>query len=139
MDVFAVVPALAGPRRRALTNGNEPCEAPLAPRDSDFRGNDDSCGALCIAQFRDWSTSLFFLIHGIIERSLAPTCSIECSAVSRRRDNSVGAPARFSRMKSFAYSPLWMRARASRIACLVAVVTIFGPVTYSPYSALFEI
>src|ERR1700730_3618049 len=57
-------------------------------------------------QFRVWSTSLFFFIHGIISRSLAPTCSIGCSVVMRLFDNSVGAPARFSMMKSFAYSPL---------------------------------
>jgi hypothetical protein len=38
---------------------------------------------------------LFFAIHGIIARSFAPTCSIWCSAVIRRRDCSVGAPARF--------------------------------------------
>jgi hypothetical protein len=44
---------------------------------------------------RVWSTSLFFLIQGIIERSFSPTTSIECSAVSRRRERSVGAPARF--------------------------------------------
>src|SRR3989442_563652 len=57
----------------------------------------------------------------------------------RRRESSVGAPARFSRMKSFAYSPDWMRASAERIAFLVSSVMIFGPVAYSPYSALFEI
>jgi hypothetical protein len=27
-------------------------------------------------QFFDWSTSLFFAIHGIIARSFSPTCSI---------------------------------------------------------------
>ena len=42
-------------------------------------------------------------------------------------------------MKSFAYSPVWMRVSISFIASLVAGVTIFGPLTYSPYSALFEI
>ena len=53
---------------------------------------------------------------------------------------SVGAPARFSRMKLLAYSPVWMSLQhlASSPAC-VSSVTIFGPVTYSPYSALFEI
>ena len=49
-------------------------------------------------QLRAWSTSLFFLIHGIIERSFSPTCSIECSrhqpaarhAASARRRGSRG-------------------------------------------------
>src|SRR4029077_15656269 len=89
-------------------------------------------------QLHVWSTSLFFLIQGIIERSFSPTTSIECCDVIRRRDISVGAPGRFSRMKSRAYSPDWIRASASFIACFVCAVTIFGPVTYSPYSALFE-
>jgi hypothetical protein len=62
-----------------------------------------------------------------------------CSAVRRRRDSSVGAPARFSRMKLLAYSPVWMSLSTLRIASFVSSVTIFGPVTYSPYSALFEI
>ena len=44
--------------------------------------------------------------QGIIARNCSPTTSIECSAVSRRRESSVGAPARFSRMKLFAYSPV---------------------------------
>ena len=81
----------------------------------------------------------FFLIHGIIDRSFSPTTSIECCAVIRRRDRSVGAPARFSRMKSFAYSPVWMRSSIARIACFVSDVMIFGPLTYSPYSALLLI
>ena len=90
-------------------------------------------------QLRLWSTSLFFLIQGIIARSFSPTTSIGCSAVRRRRDSSVGAPARFSRMKLFAYSPVWMSLQHLAHRVLVSSVTIFGPVTYSPYSALFEI
>src|SRR5512132_1610597 len=69
-------------------------------------------------QLRDWSTSLFFLIHGIIERSLSPTTSIECCAIRRRCEANVVAPARFSRMKLLAYSPVWMLRSASRIARL---------------------
>ena len=73
------------------------------------------------------STRRFFLIHGIISRSFAPTFSIGCSAVMRRRDSSVGAPARFSRTKSFAYSPVWMRCRISFIALARALVDDLRP------------
>ena len=90
-------------------------------------------------QLRDLSTSLLALIQGIIARSFSPTTSIWCSSVRRRRLISVGAPALFSRMKLFAYSPVWMSFKACFIASLVSALTIFGPVTYSPYSALFEI
>src|SRR6478609_2919112 len=90
-------------------------------------------------QLRVWSTSLFFLIQGIMARSCSPTTSIECSEVRRRRDCRVGAPARFSMMKLLAYSPVWMSFRHCFMAFLVSSVTIFGPVTYSPYSALLEI
>ena len=76
---------------------------------------------------------------GIIARSLAPTSSIWCSEVRRRREIRVGAPALFSRMKLFAYSPVWISFRHCFIASLVCAVTTRGPVTYSPYSALFEI
>src|SRR6266508_1732408 len=119
----------AAPRRDLLPLGGQ--------RSGDSRKGGGT--HLAHLQLRVWSTSLFFLIHGIIERSLPPTCSIGWSAMSRRRDSSVGAPARFSRMKSRAYSPLWMRVSASRIAHFTSSVMIFGPVTYSPYSALFEI
>ncbi|EXI68245.1 MAG: hypothetical protein AW08_01463 [Candidatus Accumulibacter adjunctus] len=36
-------------------------------------------------QFLLWSTRRFFLIQGIMSRSLAPTTSISCCAVSLRR------------------------------------------------------
>ena len=49
------------------------------------------------------------------------------------------APAAFSRMKRLAYSPFWMSVRHWRMAARVSSVTIFGPVSYSPNSALFEI
>src|SRR5258706_14104659 len=90
-------------------------------------------------QFLDVSTSLFLLIQGIIARSFSPTFSMSCSARSRRRALSVGAPARFSRMKSRAYSPDWMRARHSFIAWRASAPITLVPETYSPYSALFEI
>ena len=52
-------------------------------------------------QFRVWSTSLFFLIHGIIARSFSPTTSRSSARPSGGGATcSVGAPARFSRMKS---------------------------------------
>ena len=57
----------------------------------------------------------------------------------RLRLSRVGAPARFSSTKSLAYSPDWMRARASRMTFLTRSSITLGPVTYSPYSALFEI
>jgi len=57
-------------------------------------------------QLRDRSTRRLALIQGIMARSFSPTCSIWCSAVKRRRACRVGAPARFSRMKLFAYSPV---------------------------------
>src|SRR4051812_38710980 len=90
-------------------------------------------------QLRVWSTSLFFLIQGIMARSCSPTTSIELSALRRRRDCSVGAPARFSMMKLLAYSPVWMSFRTCFITFLVSSVMMRGPVTYSPYSALLEI
>ncbi len=53
---------------------------------------------------------------------------------------SVGAPARFSMTKLLAYSPVWMsRQHLPSSTFLVSSVTMRGPVTYSPYSALFEI
>src|SRR5690606_18850113 len=103
------------------------------------RGGDARGVAVAARQLRDLSTSLFALIQGIIARSFSPTTSIGCSDIMRRRDSSVGAPARFSRMNCLAYSPLWMRSSAVFIAFLVSAVTIVGPVTYSPNSALFEI
>src|SRR3546814_7986033 len=72
-------------------------------------------------------------------RSLPPTSSICDSALMRRREISVGAPAAFSRMKFLAYSPVWMSVRHWRMAFFVSSVTMRGPVTYSPYSALLEI
>ena len=78
-------------------------------------------------------------IHGIISRSRAPTFSIGSSAVMRRCESSPGAPARFSSPKSLAYSPVWMRCSASFMRFLTPSSMIFGPVTYSPYSALLEI
>jgi hypothetical protein len=38
---------------------------------------------------------LFLRIHGIIERCFPPTFPNGCSAVGSRRENAVGAPARF--------------------------------------------
>jgi len=60
---------------------------------------------------------------------LAPTSSIWCSDVKRRREIRVGAPALFSRMKLLAYSPVWMSFNTWRMAFLVSSVTMRGPVT----------
>src|SRR6267142_329959 len=124
-------PALPGDERMGVTRAQS--RPPLGP----------ACWQRATGGVRDQfllvSTSLFFLIQGIMALSFSPTISIGCSAVIRRRESKVGAPARLSRMNSFAYSPDWMRARAARIAFLVSAVMTFGPVTYSPNSALFEI
>src|SRR6185503_8487694 len=106
-------------------------ERPTFPRDDRVRPGRH--------QLRLVSTSLFLRIHGIIARSFSPTFSMSCSARSRRLALSVGAPARFSRMNERAYSPFWMRARHSFIAWREASPITFGPVSYSPNSALFEI
>jgi hypothetical protein len=95
--------------------------------------------AAAAAQFLLRSTSRLALIHGIIARSFSPTFSISCSPISRRRASSVGAPARFSRMKLLAYSPVWMSLERLLHRRLARLVDHRGPVTYSPYSALFEI
>src|SRR5690606_10441804 len=55
-----------------------------------------------INQFLLWSTSLLAAIQGIMARNFEPTCSICDSALMRRREVSVGAPAAFSRMKFLA-------------------------------------
>src|SRR5690606_4651921 len=102
-------------------------------------GESGACrGAWRRDQSLDLSTSMLAAIQGIMARSLPPTCSICDSALMRRREVSVGAPAAFSRMNFLAYSPVWMATRASRMAWRVCSVTILGPVSYSPDSALFE-
>jgi hypothetical protein len=52
------------------------------------------CQMLASNQFLVWSTSLFFLIQGIIARNCSPTCSIGCcgQATARRHRRIVGAP-----------------------------------------------
>jgi hypothetical protein len=45
----------------------------------------------------------------------------------------------FSSIQSRANRPLWISARTRRISARVSSVMIRGPVTYSPYSAVFEI
>src|SRR5271165_5603451 len=90
-------------------------------------------------QFRDRSTNALCLIQGIISRSLAPTCSIGCSAsLARVALNEVWLTL-FSSIQSRVKRPDWMSARTFFISALVSGVTMRGPVTYSPYSAVFEI
>src|SRR5215472_10755275 len=92
-----------------------------------------------VDQFLLLSTSARCLIHGIISRSLAPTCSIGCSAsLARVALNEVWLTL-FSSIQSLTKRPDWMSARISFISALVSAVTTRGPETYSPYSAVLEI
>src|SRR4029453_8033323 len=91
------------------------------------------------AQFLVLSTSAPFLIHGIMSRSLAPTSSIGGWArLARVALNEVWLTL-FSSIQSRANLPPWMSARTRFISALVSAVTMRGPVTYSPYSAVLEI
>src|SRR6478752_2870635 len=90
-------------------------------------------------QFLLLSTSAPFLIQGIMSRSLAPTSSIGCSAsLARVALNEVWLTL-FSSLQLRANLPPWMSARTRFISALVSAVTMRGPVTYSPYSAVLEI
>src|SRR3954467_8026613 len=90
-------------------------------------------------QFFDLSTSAPFLIHGIMSRSLAPTSSIGCAAsLARVALNEVWLTL-FSSIQSRANLPDWMSLSTRFISFLVSSVTMRGPVTYSPYSAVLEI
>src|SRR6202011_2547817 len=90
-------------------------------------------------QFLDRSTSARCLIQGIIARSLAPTCSIECSAsLARVALNEVWLTL-FSSIQSRVKRPDWMSASTRFISALVSAVMMRGPETYSPYSAVLEI
>src|SRR6185437_7704684 len=90
-------------------------------------------------QFFVWSTSLFFVIHGIIARSFAPTSSMGWAALRARVALKDGWPALFSSTQSRAKRPDWMSSSTRFIAFLVSSVMMRGPVTYSPYSAVLEI
>src|SRR5712671_721778 len=90
-------------------------------------------------QFRLLSTSARSLIHGIMARSLAPTSSIGCCAsLARVALNEVWLTL-FSSIQSRANFPDWMSSSTRFISALVSAVTMRGPVTYSPYSAVLEI
>src|SRR5436190_16768686 len=90
-------------------------------------------------QFLLRSTSARCLIQGIISRSLAPTCSIGCSAsLARVALNEVWLTL-FSSIQSLTKRPDWISARMFFISALVSGVTTRGPETYSPYSAVLEI
>src|SRR6476620_4144750 len=90
-------------------------------------------------QFLVLSTSAPFLIHGIMSRSFAPTSSIGCCAsLARVALNEVWLTL-FSSIQSRANLPDWMSLRTRFISALVSEVTMRGPVTYSPYSAVLEI
>src|SRR3954453_17923934 len=90
-------------------------------------------------QFRLRSTSARCLIQGIISRSLAPTCSIGCSAsLARVALNEVWLTL-FSSIQSRVKRPDWMSDSTRFISARVSALMMRGPVTYSPYSAVFEI
>src|SRR5882724_6681134 len=90
-------------------------------------------------QFLVLSTSAPFLIHGIMSRSLTPTSSIGCCAsLARVALNEVWLTL-FSSIQSRANLPDWMSLSTRFISFLVSSVTMRGPLTYSPYSAVLEI
>src|ERR1700733_885848 len=90
-------------------------------------------------QFFVLSTSAPFLIHGIMSRSLAPTSSIGwVASLARVALNEVWLTL-FSSIQSRAKRPDWMSASTRFISALVSALTMRGPETYSPYSAVLEI
>src|SRR3954462_11936370 len=90
-------------------------------------------------QLRALSTSAPFLIHGIMSRSFAPTSSIGCwASLARVALNEVWLTL-FSSIQSRANLPGWVLWWTGLISALVSAVTMRGPVTYSPYSAVLEI
>src|ERR1700754_3423127 len=92
-----------------------------------------------VAQFFVLSTSAPFLIHGIMSRSFSPTCSIGwVASFARVALNEVWLTL-FSSIQSRANLPDWMSLSTRFISFLVSSVTMRGPVTYSPYSAVLEI
>src|SRR5258707_14749044 len=90
-------------------------------------------------QFFVLSTRAPFLIQGIMSRSLTPTSSIGWAAsLALVALNEVWLTL-FSSIQSRANFPDWMSASTRFISFLVSSVTMRGPVTYSPYSAVLEI
>src|SRR5205823_3446024 len=65
--------------------------------------------------------------HGIIARSVAPTCSIRWSFCSRRMRWKLGPPWRLSSIHSRAKAPLWISARICCIRARTAGVMSVGP------------
>src|SRR3954470_3388349 len=92
-----------------------------------------------LGQFRLLSTSAFCLIHGIIPRRRSPTCSIGCAAMRARVALKEVWLTRFSSIQSRVNLRDWMSSRTRLISAFVSAVMMRGPVTYSPYSAVFEI
>ena len=72
-------------------------------------------------------------------RSLAPTSSMGWAASLARVALNEVWPTLFSSIQSRVNLPDWMSLRTRFISALVSGVTMRGPVTYSPYSAVFEI
>src|SRR6266850_2152618 len=92
-----------------------------------------------VHQFRLLSTRARCLIHGIMARSLAPISSIGCAAILARMALNEVWLTRFSSIQLRVKVPLWMSSSTLFISALVAALTMRGPVTYSPYSAVLEI
>src|SRR6476646_6456403 len=89
-------------------------------------------------QFLLLSTNARCLIHGIMSRNLAPTCSIGCSAsLARVALNEVWLTL-FSSIQSRVNRPDWMSFRTFFISAFTSGVITRGPETYSPYSAVFD-
>src|SRR6185437_4081419 len=83
-------------------------------------------------QFLLRSTSARCLIQGIISRSLAPTCSIGCSAsLARVALNEVWLTL-FSSIQSLVKRPDWMSVKTFFISAFTSGVMTRGPETYSP-------
>ena len=62
-----------------------------------------------------------------------------CSAARRRVALKLGWPAAHSSIKSRTKRPDWMSSSTRFISALVSGVTMRGPETYWPYSAVLEI
>src|SRR5690606_39486545 len=90
-------------------------------------------------QFLDLSTSLDAAIHGIMARRRSPTSSIGCWPAALRIALKLVWPTLFSSIQSRVKRPDWMSPSTRFISALVSALTIRGPETYSPYSAVLEI
>src|ERR1035441_9454289 len=103
----------------------------------DEDGRRDGCNTHCAGQFFVLSTNARCLIHGIISRSLAPTCSAGCSASFARVALNEVWLTLFSSIQSRVKRPDWISARMRFISARGSCVITRGPEAYSPYFAGF--